>query len=51
LAQIVNAAGYKDKAPQHVQEFNIKKLNECMKELRIIEEEEVKLEQMIKEQN
>lgn len=51
MGQVINAAGYKEKAPQHVQELNIKKLNECMKELKIIEEEEIKLEQTIREQN
>ncbi|XP_020258014.1 valine--tRNA ligase, mitochondrial 1-like [Asparagus officinalis] len=51
LTQIVTAAGYRDKAPQHVQDLNMKKLNECMKELTIIEEEEIKLERTIAEQN
>lgn len=47
LAQIMNVASYKDKAPQHIQEADIKRLNECMEELKIIEEEETKLEQQI----
>ncbi|KAJ6819284.1 valine--tRNA ligase, mitochondrial 1 isoform X3 [Iris pallida] len=51
LAQITSAAGYKDKAPQNVQEDDIRRLNAYMEELKIIGEEETKLEQLIKEQN
>ncbi|XP_020102255.1 valine--tRNA ligase, mitochondrial 1-like [Ananas comosus] len=47
LSQKINASGYKEKAPQSVQEEDMKKLNSLMEELKIISEAEKDLDQLI----
>ncbi|XP_020088963.1 valine--tRNA ligase, mitochondrial 1-like [Ananas comosus] len=47
LSQKINASGYKEKAPQSVQEEDMKKLNSLMEELNIISEAEKDLDQLI----
>ncbi|XP_029118286.1 valine--tRNA ligase, mitochondrial 1 isoform X3 [Elaeis guineensis] len=47
LAQIMSSSGYKDKAPQSVQEDDIRKLNAYLEELKIINEAERDLDQII----
>lgn len=47
LAQEVNSAGYKEKAPLSIQEEQMKKLNAYLEELKIIDEAEQDLEMRI----